>query len=284
MMYRILNADGTYSEILTITYYDVVPTEIVASPATETKTVDEGTTFTLDVKDDGYTYQWMHNGVAIAGATSSSYTIPIVKSADAGTYYCVVSNPVSTVNSTNVELTVNKCAQVITFPELEAKTYGDADFALPATTDKGLAINYQSSNSSVATVTGNTVTITGVGETNIIATQAGSADYLEAAYVTRKLTVNKKIQTITFEPLPEKTYEDIPFTLPSTTDKGLTISYRSINTDVATIDGHTVTIVGGGNYRDSSEPGGRRISLCRYSGDTHTHSKQEGASHHLCCF
>lgn len=246
VLYRILNEDGSYSELLTVTYYDVVPSEILTSPTSETKTVDESTTFTLDVKDDGYTYQWMHNGAAIAGATSSSYTISTVKSADAGTYYCAVSNPVSTVNSTNVELTVNKCAQVITFPELEAKTYGDADFALPATTDKGLAISYQSSNSSVATVTGNTVTITGVGETNLIATQAGSADYLEAAYVTRKLTVNKITQTISFEALSEKTYEDIPFTLPSTTDKGLTISYQSINTDVATIDGHTVTIVGAG--------------------------------------
>jgi hypothetical protein len=60
-------------------------------------------------------------------------------------------------------------------------------------------------------VTGNTVTITGVGETNLIATQAGSADYLEAAYVTRKLTVNKITQTISFEALSEKTYEDIPY-------------------------------------------------------------------------
>ena len=246
VMYRILNEDGTYSEILTVTYYDVVPTEIVTSPAAATKTVDESTTFTLDVKDDGYSYQWMHDGVAIAGATASSYTIPVVKSADAGSYYCVVSNPVSTVNSTSVELTVNKCAQVITFPELEARVYGDADFALPAKTDKGLTINYQSSNTSVATVSGNVVKIKGVGETNIIATQAGDADYLEAAYVVRKLTVNKITQTINFGTLQAKTYEDMPFALPSSTDKGLAISYKSVNTDVATVSGNTVTIVGAG--------------------------------------
>ena len=247
VMYRILNADGTYSDILTITYYDVVPEEIVTSPVGATKTVDESTTFTLDVKDDGYTYQWMHNGTAIAGATASSYTIPVVKSSDAGSYYCVVSNPVSTVNSVPVELTVNKCAQVIGFPELEAKVYGDADFSLPAQTDKGLAISYQSSNTSVATVTGNVVSIKGVGETNIIASQAGNDDYLEAAYVTRKLTVNKITQTITFATPATKTYEDMPFTLPVATDKGLTISYKSVNTDVATISGNVVTIVGAGS-------------------------------------
>lgn len=246
VLYRILNEDGTYSDIVTVTYYDVVPEKIVASPLAETKTVDESTVFTLDVVDDGYTYQWMHNGIAIEGATASSYSITTIKSADAGTYYCVVSNPVSSVNSTNVELTVNKCAQVITFPELEAKTYGDADFTLPAVTDKGLPIQYQSMNTNVATISGNTVTITGVGETNIIATQAGDENYLEAAYVTRKLTVNKIAQNIVIEALPEKTYEDLPFNLPSTSDKGLALSYTSTNTDVATVSGYTVTIVGAG--------------------------------------
>lgn len=191
VLYRILNEDGTYSKILTVTYYDVVPKTIVASPATETKTVDESVVFTLDVVDDGYTYQWYHNDNAIEGATSNSYEIPVIKSADAGTYYCVVSNPVSTVNSTNVELTVNKCSQEITFPEIGTKTYGDADFKLPATTNKGLPIFYQSMDSDVASISGNTVTITGVGETVIVATQAGNADYLEADYVARRLIVTE---------------------------------------------------------------------------------------------
>ena len=256
VLYRILNTDGTYSEIVTVTYYDVVPEKIVASPLAETKTVDEGTEFTLDVVDDGYTYQWMHNGVAIEGATASSYSIPVIKSTDAGTYYCVVSNPVSTVNSTSVELTVNKCAQVIAFPELKAKTYGDADFTLPEVTNKGLQVQYQSTNTNVAKVVGNTVTITGIGETNIIATQAGDDNYLEAPYVVRKLIVNKIPQNIVFETLLEKTYEDMPFTLPSKTDKGLGISYTSTNTDVATVDGNTVTIVGAGTTEIVANQGG----------------------------
>lgn len=191
VLYRILNEDGTYSSILTVTYYDVVPETIVASPTTDTKIVDESVKFTLDVIDDGYTYQWYHNSVAIEGATENSYEIPVIKSADAGTYYCVVTNPVSSVNSTNVELTVNKCSQFISFPEIGTKTYGDADFKLPATTNKGLPIFYQSMDSDVASISGNTVTITGVGETVIVATQAGNADYLEADYVARRLIVTE---------------------------------------------------------------------------------------------
>ena len=191
VLYRILNKNGTYSDICKVTYYDVVPERIVASPATETKIVDESVKFTLDVIDDGYTYQWYHNGVAIEGATENSYEIPVIKSADAGTYYCEVTNPVSSVNSTNVELTVNKCSQFISFPEIGTKTYGDADFKLPATTNKGLPIFYQSMDSDVASISGNTVTITGVGETVIVATQAGNADYLEADYVARRLIVTE---------------------------------------------------------------------------------------------
>ncbi len=246
VLYRVLKADGTYSNILTINYYDPVPEVIATTPVNETKTVDESVTFTLDVQDDGYTYQWMFNNVAIEGATNSTYSISAIKMNDAGEYSCVVSNPISSVKSSISTIIVNKCPQIITFLEIETKTYGDTSFTLPATTDKGLVINYQSTNTTVATIEGNIVTIKEPGETNIIATQSGNEDYLEASYVSRKLIVKKRSQIIVFDELQDKTYEDLPFTLPATTDKGLTISYQSTNTNVATIDGNRVTIVGAG--------------------------------------
>lgn len=244
-MYRVLS-DGQYYDVMTITYYDEVPEEIVCSPKTVSKTVDEAVTFSLDVVDDGYTYQWYHNDEAISGATAQTLTIDPVKMADAGSYYCIVENQVSRTQSTTCELTTAKCAQYITFPELETKTYGDEDFTLPATTDKGLTIQYSSSNQAVATVSGNKVHIVAPGETYITANQPGNTDYLEAAYVSRKLTVNKISQAINFPEIPAKTYEDIPFTLPDKTDKGLTISYKIINPEVATVSGNTVTITGAG--------------------------------------
>lgn len=244
-MYRVLS-NGKYYDVTTITYYDEVPEEIVCSPKTVSKTVDEAVTFSLDVVDDGYTYQWYQNGKEINGATGQTLTIDPVKMANAGSYYCVVKNEVSETQSTTCELTTSKCAQYITFPEIETKTYGDEDFTLPATTDKGLTIQYSSSNQSVATISGNTVHIVAPGETNITANQPGNADYLEAAYISRKLTVNKLPQAINFPEIPAKTYEDIPFTLPEKTDKGLTISYKIINPEVATVSGNTVIITGAG--------------------------------------
>lgn len=41
---------------------------------------------------DPITYQWRKNGIAISGATASSYTIPTAIPSDAGTYDCVVKN------------------------------------------------------------------------------------------------------------------------------------------------------------------------------------------------
>ena len=245
-LYRDLKEDGNYSDILTINYYDIVPSNIVASPSTITKTVDESTTFSVNVEDDGYTYQWMHNDIAIEGATSKKYTIEKIKAKDAGNYYCVVSNPVSSTNSSIVSLSVNKAPQTISFPEIGSRIYGDEDIILPKETDKGQTIYYQSTNTAVAEVKDNVLTIKGVGQTNIIASQSGSDDYQPATTITRALTVNKISQTIAFNELPIKTYEDQPFALLATSSHGLPIIFESTNPEVVTISGQTATIVGAG--------------------------------------
>lgn len=246
VMYRNVSSTGNYSEIITVKYIDPVPEAVKTNVDNATKTVDEATTFTLDVPDHNYTYQWLHNGEEISGATTNTYHIDEIKAKDAGSYTCRVSNECSETVSAAVTLTVNKCPQVIDFPEFEVVTYGCDPISLPLTTNKGLTITYQSSNQSVATVSGNVVTVTGPGEANIIASQAGTDDYLAATAITRTLHVNKITQSITFNELPEKTYGDIPFNLPENSSEGLPISYRVINTEVATVDGNTVTIVGAG--------------------------------------
>jgi len=116
-------------------------------------------------------------------------------------------------------------------------------------------LSYQSTNSSVATVSENILTVVAPGETNIIASQAGNDDYLNAS-LTRTLRVNKIAQTISFDKIPEKTYGDLPFDLPETSDKGLKISYTVIDKNVATVEGNTVTIVGTGTTTIVASQGG----------------------------
>jgi len=87
--------------------------------------------------------------------------------------------------------------QTITFTAISTKTYGDAAITLPATSSAGLTISYQSSNTAVATVSGNTLTIVGAGTSNITASQSGNCDYTAATSVAQTLTVNKASLTVT---------------------------------------------------------------------------------------
>lgn len=162
-------------------------------------------------------------------------------------------NPAPDVQRT---LTVNKANQTIAFSVIPAKTYGDTDFALDATASSALSVSFSSDNPAVATVTGNTVHITGAGSAVITASQAGNTNYNPAPDVQQTLTVNKADQTITFSVIPAKTYGDPDFPLEAITSSGLPISWSSGNTQVATISGFTVTILSAGtSVITASQPG-----------------------------
>jgi uncharacterized protein YjdB len=148
-----------------------------------------------------------------------------------------------TVNQT---LVVSQAAQTITFPAIASKAYGAPSFNLTATATSGLPVTYSSSNTNVATVSGNTVTIRGVGSTTITASQAGNANYVAAPSVGQALTVTKAAQTITFTAPTAKTYGDSSFSLSAVASSGLSVTFTSANTNVATISGSTVNIVGAG--------------------------------------
>src|SRR5690606_6249909 len=64
-------------------------------------------------------------------------------------------------------------------------TYGDTAVTLSATSSSGLAVTFASDDPSVASVSSNTLTFTGVGTANITASQAGDANYLAATDVVR---------------------------------------------------------------------------------------------------
>lgn len=86
-------------------------------------------------------------------------------------------------------LTVNKADQTITFDPMATKTLGDAPFGLTATASSGLTVEYTSSDETIATNDGSTVTILGVGTTIITATQEGNEDFNSAPPVEQSLQV-----------------------------------------------------------------------------------------------
>jgi len=91
--------------------------------------------------------------------------------------------------TTTISVTVNPADQTITFGALAAKTYGDAPFDLTATASSGLTVAYVSSDPTVASVAGNTVTILKAGTTTLTASLPGDGNHNPATPVGQTLTV-----------------------------------------------------------------------------------------------
>ena len=162
-----------------------------------------------------------------------------VQATQAGNSSYQAATPVS------VTFTVNPGAQTITFPNPGTRTYGSAPFALTATASSGLAVSY-TVTSGPATVSGSTLTITGVGAVTVQATQTGNGNYAAATPVSVTFTVNPGAQSITFPNPGTQTYGVAPISLTATATSGLVVSY-AVTSGPATVSGSTLTITGAGS-------------------------------------
>ena len=137
---------------------------IVSQPAIQT--VEAGSTVTLSVTASGSptpTYQWKKDGVAIAGATSSSLTLSPVKLGDAGIYAVVATNSLGSATSNNALLTVNPplpAAPIITVQPLSQTVAvgGSVTFGVTAT-GTNLTYQWQKNGAAIAGATASTLTL-----------------------------------------------------------------------------------------------------------------------------
>jgi gliding motility-associated-like protein len=119
----------------------------------------------------------------------------------------------STDNSYAINV-LTKYAQVINFTSIPGKTYGDAPFTITFSSSSGLPVTVVSLDNSIATISGNTITIHQAGNVQFMATQDGDATYDNADNVFRTLVVNKITLTcqvynktiIYGEPIPVPSY------------------------------------------------------------------------------
>ncbi|MEI6142279.1 MAG: FG-GAP-like repeat-containing protein, partial [Mariniphaga sp.] len=96
----------------------------------------------------------------------------------------------TTASSNAISCETTKNSQTISFTSFSTPlTFGAAPFDLTASATSGLTVSFASDNTSIATVSGNTVTIVGVGTANITASQAGDANYYAASDYVRQLVV-----------------------------------------------------------------------------------------------
>lgn len=121
-------------------------------------------------------------------------------------------------------------------------TYGDAPFAVLATSNSTGAITY-SVVSGPVTLSGNTVTLTGIGTVVLKAAQVADANYAAGSQTT-SFTVVAAAPTLSFV-VADHSFGDAPFTVAATSNSNGAITY-SVQSGPATMVGNTVTLTGAG--------------------------------------
>jgi hypothetical protein len=92
--------------LLTVTF-QTAPS-ITTQPSATTVIAGSAASFSVVASGTApLSYEWRKDGVAISGATSSTYTIASTKTPDAGSYTVVVTNGAGSVTSNSTVLTVN---------------------------------------------------------------------------------------------------------------------------------------------------------------------------------
>lgn len=196
---------------LTVSASAVAPS-ITTQPQSSTITVGSGAMFTVAASGTApMTYQWQKGGMAISGATSTTFSIASAQLTDAGNYTVVVTNGAGTATSSAATLTVNppSVAPVITTqPTSHSVASGhDVSFAITATgypvptyawyfsTDNGTTwtaaangTNYAGATTATLTVKSATTALSGNLYRCSVANSTGSANSLPAT-----LTVSSAI-------------------------------------------------------------------------------------------
>ena len=184
------SSKAIYIKSIDITYAAITSPPVV-SDASPTGNVGTPFTYTISATNAPISFA-LASGTLPAGlslnTTIGAITgIPLAVS-NAGVT-ATATNSIGTSTPATLSFNIGKGNQTITFATLDTRTNQDAPFDLTATATSGLAVTYQSSNNSVATVLGSTVTIAGIGTTTITALQGGDSNYNLATSVNQILSV-----------------------------------------------------------------------------------------------
>ena len=125
----------------------VTPPAPVVATQPQPAVVDDGAIATFSVTASGtapFAYQWQRNGVAIAGATSATYTTAPLTPADTGALFSVVvSNSGGSLTSQAVALTVNALQPVIDIQPLVTSATVGSDVTLTVHSNGSQPQSYQ---------------------------------------------------------------------------------------------------------------------------------------------
>jgi hypothetical protein len=181
----------------------------------------------------------------------------VIEASQAGDYYFNPAVPVQRSFTVNpAPLVVKAANKTITYGDpLPNLTYSISGFVIDETEEVITGTISISTDASE---------IPNVGTYDIV-TSGGEAVNYNISHVKGTLTVEKPSQTLTFDPLPEKTFGDGVLELVAIGGvSGNPVAFSSGNTEVATVEGNLLTIAGAGtttimayqeggdNYKDAS--------------------------------
>jgi streptogramin lyase len=139
---------------------------------------------------------------------------------------------------------VQHANQTIDFPTIEPQTALTPLDHLYATASSGLPVRFASNTPAVCTISGIRADFLTAGSCDIIATQAGNAEYF-AAITGQTFLVHHRHQVISFDPIAPQPVGTM-LTLTATTDSGLPITYASTTPTVCSVSGSTASLLNTG--------------------------------------
>jgi hypothetical protein len=148
-------------------------------------------------------------------------------------------------------LPVTKASQTISFTAPTSPITFVSNETVPLNASGGASGNavvfsIDGSSTGTGSISGTTLTVTGLGSIVIDANQAGDSNYNAAAQVQQTLVANQGSQTVTFGPLSPVTFGVAPLMLSATSSSGLAVTY-SVLSGPGSISGTTLTVTGAGS-------------------------------------
>ncbi|MEY4507347.1 MAG: hypothetical protein RL297_1925 [Pseudomonadota bacterium] len=223
---------------------------ISSQPQSQTVYAGEAANFSVTATGTGtLTYQWRNAGIAISGATSSTYSIPATSLGDNAAQISVeVTGTKGTVASNNATLTVNNPAPVIsTQPAAQSVMVGQtATFAVQATGKGTLGYQWKrgSANITGATSASYTTPATVIGDNGakftVVITNAADSVTSEEAL----LTVTGLAPSITTQPSAQSARAGTPvtFTVAATGTGSLTYQWKKGTSNIANANSASYTL------------------------------------------
>ena len=238
---------------VTVSKKEIPITEVRLNKSTETLTEGETTTLTATVLPENTTYgksvKWSSSNVAVATvdlmgkvtAKRAGTAIITAISENGKTASCTITVNKKDTNITITEVRLNKSTETLK----EGDTTTLTATVLPENTTDSKSVSWRSSNSEVATVDANgTVTAKRAGTAVITATSTNGKSAGCTVTVSRKeipiteISLDKSSATLT----EGETTTLVATVLPENTTDSKSVSWRSSNSEVATVDANgTVT-------------------------------------------